>query len=231
VAKIVDTGMFRTVMPEHRGDLLSEVVDRISETPFLEFTSVARDQALSEITKAGFPAEPGPDDWCNAPPHIIEAYRLLEAGKELEVRLEPLLSSTGVLKAVLTALIETYGDAPRQLRGELIVTPRDEPGALEELFHIIDAAIGLGILCQRLESRQHEPTFVSGKKSREGGKKGNLTAYHKEQQEHERRQYQAEYDRVAKDHPGMSRLRIATLVAEKFGRTYKTIQNHTHPKK
>jgi hypothetical protein len=231
VAKVVDTGMFQTVVPENRGDLLREVVERISGTPFLNFTAVARDRARSEIAKQGFPSKPGADDLCKAPPHILEAYRLLEADEELSIRLEPLLSSTRVLNAVLAALHETYGDAPRQMRGELIVKPSDESGAREELLHAILAAIELGVLSQRLESRQHEPTFVTGRKVREGGEKGNKAAYHKEQQERARRDCCAEYDRVAKDNPGMSKIRIATLAGNKCGRSYKTVLRYKAQKK
>ena len=185
MAKVVDTGMFETFMPENVGDLLREVIERMSdaEAPFLRFTSVARDHALSEIAKEGFPVKAGPDELLKAPPHILAAYRLLAVDNELSIRLEPLLSSTRVLNAVLTALIETYGDAPRQMYGALIVKPSDESGARDELLHIVLAAIQLGILSQRLASQQHEPTFVTGRKVREGGKKGSELAYHKEQQE------------------------------------------------
>jgi hypothetical protein len=235
VARRVNTGMFQTVLPEHWGDLLQDVVERISETRFVELTSVARDRALSELSKQGLPSKPQPDDLLKAPAHIFEMYQLLEAGKELETRLEPLVRSLGVLKAIAAALVEKYGDAPRQMRGELIVTPSDESGALEELWHIVDVAIELGVFVQRLHSRQHEPDVVLMQHIRKGGKMGSKKTHSPEkrkERERERRKYRAEYARLKKAHPDLSRTSTARQVGKTFGVDERTILRYTtSPKK
>jgi hypothetical protein len=223
--------MFETVLPEDRGDLLRDAVERISETSFVELTSVARDWALSELARQGFPSEPEADDLLKAPAHIFEMYQLLGAGKELETRLKPLVRSPGVLKAVTAALAEEYGDAPRQMRGELIATPSDESGALQEIWHIVEAAIEFGVFVQRLQSRQYEPDVVVGQKVRKGGRKGNQATYGaKKQKERTRREYRAAYDRLAKAHPTLTRSSIARLVGKTFGKSYRTILRYTPSK-
>lgn len=88
--------------PEQRRDRLRDIVESVESMwvgaapAFLAMASSAADTALREISKAGFPSklqELQADKRLKAPPHIFDAYRLLDAREELALTLEPLVSS------------------------------------------------------------------------------------------------------------------------------------------
>jgi hypothetical protein len=86
---------------EQKRDRLRDILESMWMGPgtppaFLAMASSAADTALREISKAGFPSklqELQADKRLKAPPHIFDAYRLLDAREELALTLEPLVSS------------------------------------------------------------------------------------------------------------------------------------------
>jgi len=168
--KIVDTGIFKTALPRHRGHLIRWFLERREELPALAVASYFKDIAAAEIKKQGFPLNPKDDNLLKAPASVLEAYQCLDAYKQLLIRLKP-FTSRRVVEAVAEALAEEYGELPRGLPTQ-VKEGLDKDTAADQIWKVIAAAVEVGMYGQRLEVRggQYEREVFDGRNAKRAGR-------------------------------------------------------------
>jgi hypothetical protein len=212
--EVIDTGILKTAMPRHYGHLVQSIFEEERLFPLLREVVALDKLAAAEIKRHGVPSKPSGDDLIRTKPAVLEACQLREAYEDIDRRLQAILSPR-----VLSALIDSHGGMRK--RGS-------QYWAIKDVALLIQSAIKIGVLGQRMAIRQFEPEALRGRKVSLGGKKGHVARYGtNEQREQWRARLRAEYQRIQKGNPHISRTRAAGLVAKRLGTSTKTILRYT----